>query len=495
MSSVLLPLLFIGAVVLLGGIDQHESNIALANISTNEPGESVTVNSHPVVYLPLIISSNPSPFGVESSTPLEQGTTLYTRTVELGVRWVRLNRISWRLLQPTQGGQIQWENLAAFEDELRALRAAGLRPIVIVDDYPLWATLGRSGIDGQPAYCDALKDEAFDDFARFLQALVSRYKSPEFDVHDWELGNEPDVDPALVPSTSPFGCWGDAEDPYYGGERYGRMLAAVAEVIKAEDPTARIWIGGLLLDRPETNQPGRGKPELFLEGILRAGGAPHFDTVAYHAYTVYAGQRYDYDLKNNPWTSWGGSVLGKARYLQEVLARYGADKPLFLNETGLACPDYYDWCQDPDDRFFQAQADHLVRSFVRGLSGDVHGFIWYTVNGPGWRHTGLLDADGSPKPVYTAYQVLIRQLRHRRYAGKANYGDGIEGYTFCEGWEHLKCIDVVWAIEDEVLTASVPQDQFLSALNRDGAPLAPAIEGGSYQIQVGFDPVYILYRP
>ncbi len=494
LSGLLLALLFLGVAVLLGGAGQSGDGVVLAGTSAGGLGGVLSSTQPVTVYLPVVVNNYPwtSPFGVEATPLLLPGTTLYTRTVELGGGWVRLNganRISWRLLQPTQGGEILWENLADFEEELRALKAAGLHPIVVVDDYPLWATLGRLGADGQPSYCDALKDEAFDDYAQFLQALVARYKSPEFDVHDWELGNEPDVDPALVRSTSQFGCWGDAEDPYYGGERYGRMLAAVAPVIRAEDPAARIWIGGLLLDQPETNQPGRGRPEMFLEGILRAGGAPYFDIVAYHAYLVYMNQYYDYDLNHNPWSDRGGSVRGKAQYLRQIMAQYGVDKPLFLNETGLACPEYYDWCQNPDEQFYQAQANHLVRSFVRGLGGEIHGFIWFTINGPGWRHTGLLNADGSPKPVYTAYQVLIGQLRYTQYIGETDHGEGTEGYTFCRG---ARCVDVVWAVEDEVLTISVPQGQFVSAISRDGDPLTPQLDGGECQIQVGFEPVYVL---
>ena len=45
----------------------------------------------------------------------------------------------------------------------------------------------------------------------------------EFDVHYWELGNEPDVDPILVNSSSGFGCWGDIDDP--DTARHNRELA------------------------------------------------------------------------------------------------------------------------------------------------------------------------------------------------------------------------------------------------------------------------------
>ncbi len=494
----LLPVVALVATVALIGTGTNYAVTAEAPQSQGEAFPVLSASDPTTLYLPVITNNYPwiSPFGAESNPLLLPGTRLYTRTVELGIGWVRLNgsnRISWRLLQPERGGSIQWENLANFEKELRALKAAGIRPIVIVDDHPLWATLGRTGGDGQPSYCDALKDDAFADYALFLRALVARYKSPEFDVHDWELGNEPDVDPRLVPSTSAFGCWGDIEDPYYGGRRYGEMLKVVAPAIRAEDPTARIWIGGLLLNSPGINEgPGKGTPGLFFKGILESGAAPHFDIVAYHAYPTYINQYHDYDLNAHWWTSWGGNTLGKAAYLRGIMAQYGVDKPLFLNETGLMCPEYYSWCTPPNEQFFQIQASHVVRSFVRGISGGIRGFVWYTINGPGWRHTGLLNSDGSPKPVYIAYQVMIQQLQNTRYLGTTAYTQGTEGYTFRRGPE---IVDVVWAVENRMLTVDIPQDKFLHALTRDGAFITPTSAGTNYQISVGFEPVYIVRQP
>lgn len=493
--ALLLPFLLLVVMMALTEAD----GVARAEIpSVRNGGQALASSDSMTVYLPVVMNNYPwiSPFGVEPNPLLLSGTMLYTRTVELGVGWVRLNgsnRISWRLLQPTQGGAIRWENLASFENELRALKAAGIRPIVIVDDYPLWATLGRTGSDGQPSYCDALKNDAFDDYAQFLRALVARYKSPEFDVHDWELGNEPDVDPRLVPSTSPFGCWGDIEDPYYGGRRYGEMLKVVAPAIRAEDPSARIWIGGLLLNSPGINEPGgRGTPGLFFKGILESGAAPYFDIVAYHAYPTYINQYYDYDLNASWWTEWGGNTLGKAAYLRGIMAQYGVDKPLVLNETGLMCPEYYKYCTPPDEQFFQIQASHVVRSFVRGIGGGIRGFFWYTINGPGWRYTGLLNGDYSPKPVYIAYRVMTEQLQHTRYLGKTAYTAGTEGYTFRRGAE---VVDVVWAVNNQVLTVEIPQDKFIRALSRDGASVTPTLVGTNYQVPVGFEPVYIVREP
>ena len=72
--------------------------------------------------------------------------------------------------------------------------------------------------------CGPISEDALDDFAEFMAALVSRYSQPPYNVRYWEIGNEPDIDRTLVDSQSIYGCWGEKDDPYYGGKYYGEML-------------------------------------------------------------------------------------------------------------------------------------------------------------------------------------------------------------------------------------------------------------------------------
>jgi hypothetical protein len=449
------------------------------------------------LFLPALARDYPwiSPFGVEPKVSLDS-PDWRAKATDLRANWIRLNgRISWRELQETEGGPIDWAQLAGFEEELLALKTAGMTPIVIVDDHPEWATIVAYGADEFRSHCAAIRADKYVAFAQFVQALVARYKGPQFDVHHWELGNEPDVDPALVNSNSPFGCWGDIDDPYYGGERYGEMLKVVAPAIRAEDPQAVVVLGGLLLDRPET--PGSARPELFLEGVLRAGAGDAFDLLAYHVYPSYLIDRFDperkidLDLYWNLWQDWGGMVVGKALYLRQTMAVYGVEKPLLLDETGLKCnPDSGVVCDpDVDEQFFQVQASHVTRAFVRGLSHDIVGFVWYTLDGPGWQYTNLVEADGTPKPVYYAYQVLTEQLDRARYLQPVDYGSGLEAYAFRRGAQQ---VHVVWAIEDETWPVSVPESSYVAAFDRDGNAITSIPVGGYYEFQVGYEPIYLI---
>ena len=454
------------------------------------------------VYLP-IISGNPpwiSPFGVEPYSPMYEPRLHFTRLQELRAGWVRLgNRISWRDLQPNEGDPIQWDSLATFEQELRDLRGVGVTPVVVITDSPYWATL-------RPSSCAAIRADKFAAFADFMRQLVNRYKLPEYNLHDWELGNEPDVDPDLVGADNPFGCWGDIDDAYYGGGHYGEMLKVVGQAIKEADPYARVWIGGLLLDRPDSiahppicGLPNCGRPELFLEGILESGAAPYFDVVPFHSYTpykyrttIYGKVDHDNAIVEAPWYSWGGAYIGKSSFLRQTLQAYGVEKSITLNETSLMCPsEYFSWCNPPGDDFYNAQADFLVRGFVRALAGDVDGVVWYTLEGPGWRYTGL-QAFGVPNLAFYSYQQMNNQLHGYRSVVPVDYGSDIEAYAFDE---RVKFVHVIWAKEDQIFNILVPGEKFIAAYDRDGSVIDPTPNGLDYQLPLGFSPIYIEFSP
>jgi hypothetical protein len=266
------------------------------------------------------------------------------------------------------------------------------------------------------------------------------------------------------------------------------MLKVVAPAIRGADPDAKILIGGLLLDRPLGLDRGPNKPALFLKGILEAGAAPHFDIVPYHAYPTYLGQQIDYDLHPSAWSSWGGWTLGKARYLRQIMAQYGVDKPLFLNETALGCMSEHYACDPPTDDFYQAQADYLGRTFTRAQSEKIGALTWYTLNGPSWRHVGLLDASGDPHPAFYAYKNLAARLAYTQYEGMPDYGSELEAYSFVKADVQ---VHVVWSRDPMTYTVPVPNTMLIQAYDRDGSVITPTAVGDEYQFAVGFSPIYI----
>ncbi len=442
------------------------------------------------VYLPLISQNWDSPFGVQISQPWIFTQSVFSRANELGVTWVRLNLIGWNEIQPTSESTYNWEVLLDFEIELISAQAANITPVVAIAQSPDWATKTYYDAEGQPyqTSCGAIRTEYFDDFAKFMQALVTRYRRPPYNVRFWELGNEPDIDPRLVAKDNLFGCWGDASDPYYGGEHYGEMLKVVTPAIKAVDPSAQVLVGGLILDNPGTGAAENDTSSNFLEGILRAGAGESFDILPYHAYAYYAGRAVDSDLTHPTWSDWGGATLGKAKFLREVMARYNVDKPLSLNETGLLFGG-----EEFDPAYLQAQADYVVRILARSMSADLHSVFWYTLNGPGWRSAGLLDHEQIPRPSYFAYQQLIQQVSMTRsVTAISDYGAGVEAYRFA-GSNGL--VDLLWAREGGQQTIRVPRSQVIAIYDRDGATIAPTVIGDQVVLEVGVSPLYIKRAP
>ncbi|NJP06408.1 MAG: glycoside hydrolase family 5 protein [Chloroflexaceae bacterium] len=440
------------------------------------------------VYLPLIQRpKEPNAFGIETASL--NRNWLRDRAESLGSTWVRLNTVSWRDVQPDNAATFNWdvESIQTFESELQAANQAGLTPMVIVDDYPDWATQR----DGNAGRCSPIKPEHLSDFAAFAQQLALRYGQ---DVTYWEMGNEPDVDPDLAFFPDLFGCWGDIDDPYYGGEYYGEMLKVVTPAIKQVAPSAQVMIGGLLLDSPDSNatNPGFGQPEKFLEGILRSGADSSFDIVAFHGYPCYMGANIDADLNHPNWAAEGGVNIGKAQFLKNVLASYGVSKPLMLNEVSLLL------CgENPtvSEAFLQTQASYVPRVLSRARSEDVQAIVWYTLEGPGWRSGGLLAGNDS-RPSFDAYQQFIKRIgasgRPTRLPD-SEYTPQVEAYRFATA---SGTVDVLWSNDDQTYPVDVFKEVFRGAETRDGEPKTviglDQPDTPRVLIEIGFEPVYIL---
>lgn len=443
------------------------------------------------LYLPITLYQPPAitPFGFETSSGSITRSSVFTQAENLGATWIRLNTVSWRAVQPTPDPVYDWGKLATFEQELRAAAEANLIPIVIVDDHPQWATV-------HPSSCSAIRADRFSDFAAFMEQLVTRYKAPPFNVRYWELGNEVDIDPQLLNyANSIYGCWGDIDDPYYGGEHYGNMLKVVTPAIRRADPAAKVLNGGLLLASPEVTTAEYGHPEKFFEGMLRAGAAPYFDIVAYHGHSGYNGTQSDYSgLQADGWEQYGGLAKGKPAYLRQVMQAYGVNKPLFFNEVSLGCPEHFsNVCTNPPASFFEAQADHLVRTMIRSLNVDVVGLVWYTLDGPSWRNGGLLDAGQQPRPSFKAYQHLITRVKAASLPPtQIEYGEGIEAYRFSRG---SYVVDTLWSVDETQRIVTIPQHKVRRVYNRDGKEVTPQSAGQYSNVEVGFSVVYVERLP
>ncbi len=423
------------------------------------------------------VPAEPIP-GMELESLTEKRLTL---ALDAGAYWIRRNAILWSDVERTEG-KLNWSVTLDLEKEMALASSQGAQMVMIVRSAPAWA----QKIPG--VFCGPILPEKLPSFANFLYEAVKRYSVPPYNVLYWELGNEPDIDPALIAKDSPFGCWGDANDPYYGGGGYAEMLKVVYPKIKEANPQAQVLVGGLLLDCDPINPP-EGKncaPSRFLEGILEGGGGPYFDGVSYHAYDYYSGgQTYTNPNWHSSNQTYGPVLVPKGRYLRSVLNANGAPGKFLINtESGLVCgrdgsePD----CLAPE--FEQTKASYVALANVSALAESLRGNLWYSLTG--WRGTALVDKNLQPFPAYQAYKTSADQILKARFVREITDFPGVRGYELERDGQRL------WFLisaDGQSHTVALPA-QPAAILDVLGAPL-PA----STEVTVAAAPVYVLFKP
>ncbi|MBN1147253.1 MAG: hypothetical protein JXA78_08355 [Anaerolineales bacterium] len=354
--------------------------------------------------------------------------------------WTRRNALLWSQVEPQEGLR-NWEALAGLERELIDAAGQGLLVILVVRSTPAWA----QKIPGYP--CGPAHPDKLDAFASFLHDAVARYSQPPYNVKLWEIGNEPDVDPSLAPPEFPFGCWGDQDDPYYGGAYYAETLRQVYPQIKAADPWSQVLLGGLALDCDPLNPPlwQDCTPSRYLEGILMNGGGEFFDILSFHNYDLYTAP---FKYENRNWRSsseqTGPVVIAKTRYLRGLLAAYGyGDKFLMSTETGLLCgrDGRESYCQA--EAFQLTKASYAAQSNASALAEGLQANIWYSLSG--WRGTDLIEA-GQALPVYEALRFSASQLNGAAFVRPVDIYAGVMGYEFARDGKRLW---VLWSLDGQ----------------------------------------------
>ena len=405
-----------------------------------------------------------------------------------GAAWSRHDYFHWEKLEPenTTPENYQWDSV----DETSMLAAVkdGQQTIANVVYTPEWAQK-YPGVA-----CGPIAEDALDDFAEFMGAIVSRYSEPPYNVEYWEIGNEPDIDRKLVDGHSLYGCWGEEDDLYYGGGYYADMLKAVYPAIKAADPQAKVLVGGLVLDcdpvNPPETEPGSGELRnctsgTFLEGILKSGGGEYLDGVSFHAYDYYFGREGSYG--NAGWHSTSdstGPVLSaKVSYLRSVLNTSGyPDKELLNTELAVLCGrnGKEDYCQD--EAFVDTKAYYVAQANAAAYAADLRANLWYSLTG--WRGSGLVNSGTQPNSAYRAYQFSTAQLNNAIYLGEISQFAGIKGYQFESG---NKLIWLLWSLDGEERTVQL-ESKPIAILDVFGE--AQKLEGEAAEVKISA-PVYI----
>ncbi len=180
----------------------------------------------------------------------------------------------------TAKGQYQW---AGLDEQIAAADRYGFDIVGTVMGTPRWAssrpeaTERHVHVPGWSSYAP----ENMDDFGDFCRALALRYGKK---VHTWELWNEPHL-----PGYSCY--WLDTP------ENFVRLLQSGYQSIKAVQPDAEIWYGGLV----------GMKSIAFYKETMRLGAGRWFDKLALHGGMVNAKRFHQLNLEcgfpAKPWVN------------------------------------------------------------------------------------------------------------------------------------------------------------------------------------------------
>ena len=321
-------------------------------------------------------------------------------TKEAGFGWLK-QQVIWSQYELSPG-VYDPERLSWLDAMVNDVNAAGLKLFLSVTGAPRFYTAPG----GQPALLPArLKS--------FLQFLAARYRGK---VQAYQTWNEPNM--AVEWAMGPL--WPN------GPRDFVQLQRSAYEGVKAGD-------SGALVVFPALTPTGVGECDtcdrsfaiddrVYLDLVYQVNGGEirgYFDVLGVHAYG-YDNPPGDWvDLKTVPSTGYKGHpsfYFKRFTQLREVMLKYGDDKPVWFAEFGWsACTrpvPGYDYCRDVSEA---DQARYLVDAITMVKTSYpyvTNMFVWnlnFQMIVPEqdqmWGF-GVIRADGSPRPAYTALARL-----------------------------------------------------------------------------------------
>jgi hypothetical protein len=290
-----------------------------------------------------------------------------------GARWIRFD-LNWAVVQAA--GRNRW-NWAPFDRVIRAARARNLKVLGTIWYTPDWARP-----KGTPPHHPPTNPAMF---RRFTGAVARRYKG--LGVHHWEIWNEPNIPQAWHPWPSPRG--------------YGRLLAAGARGLRANDRHAVVITGGL---SPASNKGASMAPVTFLRGLYRVGYKRAFDAVGHHPHM------FPYlPSTKAAWSPWR-QMFATRPSLRSVMVRHGnRRKKIWATEYGAPT--------GGDRAVTQERQARILTTGYRLWAGYrwAGPLFWFSIRDRGpvsWHTTcGLVREDYAAKAAYAAYRALASAAR------------------------------------------------------------------------------------
>jgi hypothetical protein len=287
----------------------------------------------------------------------------------IGLQWVRVDA-DWSWLQPDGPTSTDW---APLDQVVQAVEAAGMSADLIIDNTPSWARTAAANEDwGEPSSASV--------YATFAGQVAAHYGP--MGVKAYEIWNEENNQAFWYPAPNP--------------SLYTAMLKDAYTAIKAVEPSSIVISGGLA---PETDDSsGDIAPIEYLQDMYADGAQGSFDALGDHAYSNPA-------LPDTfqTWSGWSQMDQTSPSLRSVMTANGDSAKQIWITEIGAPTG-------GSSAVSTTAQAEEVTQAVAAAKSSSWIGaefFYTYEDSSSDPDDYGLLNADGSAKPAWTALAAAL----------------------------------------------------------------------------------------
>jgi hypothetical protein len=268
------------------------------------------------------------------------------------------------------------------------------------------------------------------DFGDYAGGVIGHYKS---DIAYWEVYNE---------FNGGFAKNGTVKD-------YAGLVRAAWDAGKKANPDCRIGIGCADVDLS------------FLEQVINAGAADHFDFVNVHPYSLMAAVTNGHEPVFLRLSTMLRAMLAKTRQRPDI--------ELCVSEIGIQSLDK----AEPE----QKQAEAIVQANVLCMAQGIPKVFWFEGRGPSYGAAGdfgIIRHDWTPRPSYAALSTMTRLMGdHPATLGWYNPTNASYGFVFQGATAPVL---VMWAATTDGDTLALPDPVTVTDLAGKATPL-PAKTG------------------
>lgn len=379
------------------------------------------------------------------------------RADELGVGWSRL-MFRWDRVQRVSRDE-WWP--AVTDDVIDHELSRGRELVGLLVNTPPWASTDESRANHTPPMNLHLPvDHPENYWAEYVRRTASAYRGR---IDTWIIWNEPDIwDPH-----HPGYTWSGSVEEFY------RLQKVAYQAARRGNPEAKVLLPGLTYF---WDQRGN-RPQFFARLLDVAAKDPEaqandwfFDAAVLQLY-------------NDPHL-----LYNVPREYKQIMAAHGIDKPIWINETNVAPWDDFD---RPLTRAHyranqEEQASYVIQAYSLAMAAGVDRISIYKLRDDpewqyGWESYGVVRAEGSVRPSFTALQMVHRLFADAR-GGSFEVVDGASVVSLRSGSDRIV---VVWSGVPRALSARLAAASGSATLyRRDGSSLAIAPVDGWYRLDL-----------